>query len=82
MCGRVQLRGKLIGALGKVSGKLQDPEQVFRTTDVMKSVTSKPDEVKSTDKVGDRDAFYSRTHTIHTHIHTHCAVFDFSSTSL
>lgn len=47
----LQLRGKLIGALDKVSGNLQNVDQIAKTTQVMSSVTSNPDEVKDTDKV-------------------------------
>jgi len=49
--GWLQLRGKLIGALDKCSGNLQNMDQIVKTSDVMTSVTSSPDEVKDTDKV-------------------------------
>ena len=55
------MRGKLIGALDKVSGNLQNMDQITKTTDVMSSVTSNPEEVKSTDKVCALIIFYSHS---------------------
>jgi hypothetical protein len=45
------MRGRLIGALGTVSDKIANIDQVAKTTDVMSSVVAKPDEVKAADKV-------------------------------
>jgi len=47
-----QLRGALIGALGKCSENVQNIDQVGKTADTMTDVTKVPEEVKDTDKVG------------------------------
>jgi hypothetical protein len=45
------MRGRLIGALGTVSDKIANIDQVAKSTDVMSSVVAKPSEVKDSDKV-------------------------------